>query len=115
MAVNDGRRLNRNPSKPTMNFGQGNYSPRNPSCRKQQNGDYPVNKPPQETPPPESEHVEECTASTPKPVYHRSGFLEYLVGDKIDSEKLMLAALIFLLLKEGADMKLILALGYILL
>ena len=24
MAVNDGRRLNRNPSKPTMNFGQGN-------------------------------------------------------------------------------------------
>ena len=30
MAVNDGRRLNRNPSKPTMNFGQGNYSPRNP-------------------------------------------------------------------------------------
>lgn len=53
MAVNDGRSLNRNPSKPTMNFGQGNYSPRNPSCRKQQNGDYPVNKPPQETPPPE--------------------------------------------------------------
>lgn len=34
---------------------------------------------------------------------------------KIDSDKLLIMALIIILIKEGADMKLILALGYILL
>ncbi|MBQ8297371.1 MAG: hypothetical protein IJX77_06275 [Ruminococcus sp.] len=42
--------------------------------------------------------------------------LEKLSGGKIlDSEKLLIIALMILLAKEGADMKLILALGYILL
>lgn len=36
-------------------------------------------------------------------------------GDSIDADKLLIAALIWLLIKEGADKKLIIALGYILL
>lgn len=42
-------------------------------------------------------------------------FLNKFVGGKIDSDKLIIIALMVLLAKEGADMKLILALGYILL
>ncbi len=41
--------------------------------------------------------------------------IENIIGKSPDSDKLLVIALIFLLLKEGADMKLILALGYILL
>lgn len=35
-------------------------------------------------------------------------------GEKMDSDKLMLILLIFVLAKEGADLKLLIALGYIL-
>ncbi len=38
---------------------------------------------------------------------------EELFGSPVDTDKLLVAALILLLLKEGADPKLILALGYI--
>ena len=38
-----------------------------------------------------------------------------LLGGPIDSDKLLIGALMLLLLREGADKKLILALGYILL
>lgn len=41
-------------------------------------------------------------------------FLEDFFGDSIDADKLLIAALIWLLIKEGADKKLIIALGYIL-
>lgn len=41
--------------------------------------------------------------------------IENINGNSHDSDKLLVIALIFLLAKEGADMKLILALGYILL
>ncbi len=41
--------------------------------------------------------------------------IEKLLGNDMDSDKLLILALIFLLIKEGADTKLILALGYILL
>lgn len=41
--------------------------------------------------------------------------IENIIGNSRDSDKLLVIALIFLLAKEGADMKLILALGYILL
>lgn len=41
--------------------------------------------------------------------------LKGLFEGKIDSEKLMIIALMVILIREGADMKLILALGYILL
>ncbi len=44
-----------------------------------------------------------------------SEFLNRLFDGKIDSDKLMIIALMILLLKEGADMKLIIALAYILL
>ncbi len=37
-----------------------------------------------------------------------------IIGEGLDSEKLTIIALIIILAKEGADMKLILALGYIL-
>ena len=38
---------------------------------------------------------------------------EEIFGSALDTDKLLVAALILLLLKEGADPKLILALGYI--
>lgn len=41
--------------------------------------------------------------------------LNKLLDGKIDSDKLIIIALMVILAKEGADMKLILALGYILL
>lgn len=41
--------------------------------------------------------------------------IQNIIGDGSDSDKLLVIALIFLLAREGADMKLILALGYILL
>lgn len=40
--------------------------------------------------------------------------IEKIFGGNLDSEKLTIIALIIILAKEGADMKLILALGYIL-
>ena len=43
------------------------------------------------------------------------GLFEGALTGELDREKLLLAALLYLLIREGADMKLILALGYILL
>ena len=40
---------------------------------------------------------------------------DYLSGAGIDSDKLLILALMILLAKDGADIKLLLALGYILL
>ena len=40
--------------------------------------------------------------------------LNEITGGKPDAEKMLIAALLFLLIKEGADIKLMLALGYIL-
>lgn len=37
-----------------------------------------------------------------------------ILGKKFDADQLLIAALLLILVKEGADMKLILALGYIL-
>ena len=42
-----------------------------------------------------------------------SRLAEEIFGSPFDSDKILVAALILLLLKEGADPKLILALGYI--
>ena len=42
-----------------------------------------------------------------------SRLAEQISGSALDTDKLLVAALILLLLKEGADPKLILALGYI--
>lgn len=44
-----------------------------------------------------------------------ASIIDELFGNVTDPEKLFIAALVYLLIKEGADMKLILALGYILL
>ena len=44
-----------------------------------------------------------------------SSLSEIFSGNSQDSDKLLILALMFLLIKDGADMKLILALGYILL
>lgn len=43
------------------------------------------------------------------------GIIDRILGSNLDSDKLLILALMFLLVKDGADMKLILALGYILL
>lgn len=42
-----------------------------------------------------------------------AGIIEKFLGGNIDSDRLLILALMFLLVREGADMKLILALGYI--
>lgn len=44
---------------------------------------------------------------------HRGGLFE-LAGIAIDEEKAMIAMLIYILYKQGADIKLLLALGYLL-
>lgn len=42
-------------------------------------------------------------------------FIERLFGGSPDSDRLLILSLMFMLVREGADMKLILALAYILL
>ncbi len=114
MAVYESRRTDRMRQDPVMRTRQ---------LQRRTNGasyqniptDIPQNKPqplPLNDNPPCSEHIAKQEDSGDK---HQGGFLEELIGGGLDSEKLLIAALIFLLLKEGADMKLILALGYILL
>lgn len=44
-----------------------------------------------------------------------SEFIDNLFQGKLDSDKLMILMLMIILIREGADLKLILALGYILL
>ena len=44
-----------------------------------------------------------------------SEFVDSIFQGKLDSDKLMILLLMIILIKEGADLKLILALGYILL
>lgn len=55
------------------------------------------------------------SVSAPKPSRRSAGILGGLFPDGIDTDTLLIAALLLLLLKEGGDIKLILALGYILL
>ncbi len=45
----------------------------------------------------------------------QEGALLHIAGIPIDEEKAMIAMLIFILYKQGADVKLLLALGYLLL
>ena len=45
----------------------------------------------------------------------QKNFFDELFEGCIDSDKLLIAALLYLLIKEGADIKLMIALGYILL
>ena len=42
------------------------------------------------------------------------GIIEEFLDGGIDSDKLLIAAILYILIKEGADIKLIIALGYIL-
>lgn len=53
--------------------------------------------------------------SAPEAAKRPTGILGGLFPDGIDTDTLLIAALLLLLLKEGGDIKLILALGYILL
>lgn len=54
------------------------------------------------------------TGKTTNPTNQLNGLLDGIFGGNIDSDKLLIAAILLLLIKEGADKKLILALGYIL-
>lgn len=45
---------------------------------------------------------------------HLNGLLDGIFGGNLDTDKLLIAAILLLLIKEGADKKLIIALGYIL-
>lgn len=73
--------------------------------------------------PPESSHTKpECAEITPQIVRQNkkgetqlSEIIDSIFHGKLDSDKLMILLLMIVLIKEGADMKLILALGYILL
>ena len=42
------------------------------------------------------------------------GLIDEFLDGGIDSDKLLIAAILYMLIKEGADIKLIIALGYIL-
>lgn len=42
------------------------------------------------------------------------GIIDDFFDGGVDSDKLLIAAILYMLIKEGADMKLIIALGYIL-
>lgn len=66
----------------------------------------PSEKPP-ETPPPEKKPVGAANKLPPKPLFNIGGL-------KIDEEKAMIALLIYILYKNNADMKLLLALAYLL-
>lgn len=48
-------------------------------------------------------------------IHAEKNIVNELFANGIDQEKLLIAALLYMLIKEGADMKLIIALGYILL
>ena len=65
-------------------------------------------------PPPAIEHKAEASPRTCSP-QRRRDLLGGLLPDGIDSDTLLIAALLFLLLKEGGDIRLVIALGYILL
>lgn len=66
-------------------------------------------------PPAENKSAENKPTDKKQPGMQLNKFLEDFLGDSIDADKLLIAALIWLLIKEGADKKLIIALGYILL
>lgn len=59
-------------------------------------------------------HKDEIPVSKPKRNELLEKILEEFWDGKIDSDKLLIAALLYMLIKEGADIKLIIALGYIL-
>lgn len=68
-------------------------------------------------PPPEKEERVKPKGSTPQknPSQGRKNMLSGLFSDgKLDNDKIIIIALIVILAKEGADIKLLLALGYIL-
>ncbi len=61
----------------------------------------------------ENEHEQSKSGNVPgNPI--SSLLSEFLGGGKLDSDKIIIIALIFILAREGADIKLLLALGYIL-
>lgn len=64
-------------------------------------------------PDPVSNDKDETGHETKKKLF--DDIAEEFFGGSIDSDKLFVALIIYLLIKEGADIKLILALGYILL
>lgn len=65
-------------------------------------------------PPPETEQKADKPPQ-PHGSPRRRDLLGGLLPDGIDSDTLLIAALLFLLLKEGGDIRLVIALGYILL
>ena len=64
-------------------------------------------------PDPVSYETDEAAHETQKRLF--DDIAEEFFGGNIDSDKLFFALIIYFLIKEGADIKLILALGYILL
>ena len=64
-------------------------------------------------PPVPEDETEETVSGTKKSIF--DDIADEFFGGSIDSDKLLLALIIYTLIKEGADIKLILALGYILL
>lgn len=66
-------------------------------------------------PPNEDKRCENKAKSSQSPtVSSLKSILDDLLDGGIDSDKLLVAVLMYLLIKEGADIKLIIALGYIL-
>ena len=64
-------------------------------------------------PPLHEDEAEETVGGSKKSLFDDMAY-EFF-GGSIDSDKLLIALIIYMLIQEGADIKLILALGYILL
>ena len=97
------------------NYRRGSYQPRQLAGRA--NSDIPPAPKPlpePEQPAPEPPKIGKAPAgSAPQP--NSSALLGNLMPGSIDSDTLLIAALLLILMKEGGDIKLVLALGYILL
>ena len=62
-----------------------------------------------------SESAEKPLVISEKKSSDINSILNDILGNGIETDRLLIIALLFLLIKEGADIKLIIALGYILL
>lgn len=71
----------------------------------------PQNRPPRREPPPEKPKPEPAPPPPVKPPEKHGGLLEYLMKDK---EQSLIMLMLVLLMKDGADMNLLLALIYLL-
>lgn len=107
-AIRRSQEMHRRPMAPASNYSQGHHERTDipPPVTQTENSHNRES---------EYSNVQNRTNTSNKKDNQISEMLGKLLNGKIDSDKLIIIALIVILIREGADMKLILALGYILL